>query len=62
MRAATIPGMAEILRLADADEASLRARVARIVRQHGGECAVDHFVVWYTTRPPVHAAIIFVHA
>ncbi|HSD76813.1 MAG TPA: hypothetical protein VLA98_05390 [Solirubrobacteraceae bacterium] len=54
--------MAEILRLADADEASLRARVARIVRQHGGECAVDHFVVWYTTRPPVHAAIIFVHA
>ena len=50
--------MVEILRLVDADESSLAARVQRAVHATGGPCVVDRFVVWYTTRPPVHHAVL----
>jgi hypothetical protein len=50
--------MVEILRLVDADESSLAARVQRAVHATGGPCVVDRFVVWYTTRPPVHVAVL----
>jgi len=50
--------MVELTRLFDADEAALSARVARAVRESPTPCVVDRFVVWYTTRPPVHVAVL----
>jgi len=57
-RGADHHGMTEVLRIIDADEAALAARVARAVRESPTPCIVDRFVVWYTTRPPVHVAVL----
>jgi hypothetical protein len=50
--------MIELERLVDADDTMLSARVARAVRESPTPCVVDRFVVWYTTRPPVHVAVL----
>jgi hypothetical protein len=50
--------MHEILRLTDSDEASLEARVSLAMLARGGDLAVSWFTLWYTTRPPVHHAVL----
>jgi hypothetical protein len=50
--------MQEILRIADSDEASLTARIERALPACGGEPIVSRFTLWYTTRPPVHLAVL----
>lgn len=50
--------MQEILHIADSDEASLTARVERALPACGGEPIVTRFTLWYTTRPPVHLAVL----
>lgn len=51
-------GMQEIMRLVDADERSLSARVEAALALLGGEPVVSRFTLWYTTRPPVHHAVV----
>jgi hypothetical protein len=50
--------MTEILRLTDSDEASLAARVELALAASGGSLDVSWFTLWYTTRPPVHHAVL----
>jgi hypothetical protein len=50
--------MREILRIVDSDEASLAARVERALPTCGAEPIVSRFTLWYTTRPPVHLAVL----
>jgi hypothetical protein len=50
--------MQEIMRLVDTDERSLAARVEAALAQLGGEPVVSRFTLWYTTRPPVHHAVL----
>jgi hypothetical protein len=50
--------MQEIMRLVDSDEASLAARVEVALALLGGEPIVSRFTLWYTTRPPVHHAVV----
>jgi hypothetical protein len=50
--------MQEIMRLVDSDEQSLAARVELALALLGGEPIVSRFTLWYTTRPPVHHAVL----
>jgi hypothetical protein len=50
--------MHEILRIVDTDERALAARVERALARLGGHPAVSRFTLWYTTRPPVHHAVL----
>jgi hypothetical protein len=50
--------MQEIMRLVDSDEQSLAARVEVALALLGGEPSVSRFTLWYTTRPPVHHAVV----
>jgi hypothetical protein len=43
--------------LVDGDEASLRRRVARELRARDGWIA-SFFTYFYTSRPPVHEAVV----
>jgi hypothetical protein len=57
-RAADHGHMQEIMRLVDTDEDSLAARVEVALALLGGEPIVSRFTLWYTTRPPVHHAVL----
>ncbi len=46
------------MRLVDTDERSLTARVEAALALLGGEPVVSRFTLWYTTRPPVHHAVL----
>jgi hypothetical protein len=50
--------MQEIMRIVDSDEASLTARVEAALAALGGRHVVSRFTQWYTTRPPVHHAVL----
>ena len=50
--------MTEILRLVDSDESVLTARVEAALARLGGRPVVSRFTLWYTTRPPVHQAVL----
>ena len=46
------------MRIVDSDERSLAARVETAVAALGGQAIVSRFTLWYTTRPPVHQAVL----
>ena len=46
------------MRIVDSDERSLAARVEAAVAARGGQAIVSRFTLWYTTRPPVHHAVL----
>jgi len=50
--------MTEVARITDADPASLAARVQAAAAALGEGLVVSTFTLWYTTRPPVHHAIL----
>lgn len=50
--------MDDAIRIIDADERALNARVARASLTLGAACAVARFTYWYTGRPPVHEAVL----
>jgi hypothetical protein len=50
--------MQEIMRIVDSDERSLAARVDAALAALGGRAVVSRFTQWYTTRPPVHHAVL----
>ena len=50
--------MQEIMRIVDSDERSLTARVETALATLGGQAIVSRFTLWYTTRPPVHHAVL----
>jgi hypothetical protein len=50
--------MQEIMRIVDSDERSLAARVEAAMAVLGGQPIVSRFTLWYTTRPPVHHAVL----
>lgn len=51
--------MTAIARITDHSEISLAARVARLMAGLKGEpVVVDHFTYWYTSRAPVHEALV----
>ena len=50
--------MQEIMRLVDSDERSLALRVEAALALLGGQPVVSRFTLWYTTRPPVHHAVL----
>jgi hypothetical protein len=50
--------MQEIMRIVDSDERSLAARVEAALAVLGGQPIVSRFTLWYTTRPPVHHAVL----
>ncbi|HEY6694501.1 MAG TPA: hypothetical protein VI006_16745 [Solirubrobacteraceae bacterium] len=50
--------MQEIIRIVDSDERALAARVEAALAALGGEAIVSRFTLWYTTRPPVHHAVL----
>ena len=49
--------MQEIMRIVDCDERSLAERVEAALAVLGPH-AVTRFTLWYTTRPPVHHAVL----
>jgi hypothetical protein len=50
--------MQEIMRLVDSDERTLALRLEAALALLGGEHVVSRFTLWYTTRPPVHHAVV----
>jgi hypothetical protein len=50
--------MQEIMRIVDSDERSLAVRVEAALAALGGQPIVSRFTLWYTTRPPVHHAVL----
>ncbi len=46
------------MRIVDTDERSLAARVEAALAGLGGAAVVSFFTLWYTTRPPVHHAVL----
>jgi hypothetical protein len=50
--------MTVIMRIVDSDERSLTKRVEAAVAALGGSPVVSRFTLWYTTRPPVHHAVL----
>jgi hypothetical protein len=50
--------MQEIMHIVDSDERALAARVEAALAALGGEAIVSRFTLWYTTRPPVHHAVL----
>jgi hypothetical protein len=57
-RPADHPDMQEIMRIVDSDENALAARVEAALAVLGGRHVVSRFTLWYTTRPPVHHAVL----
>jgi hypothetical protein len=55
--------MTELIRLLDSDEDALKSRVSRALGELGDvPVLVDYFTHWYTTRPPLHEAVVFSRA
>jgi hypothetical protein len=55
--------MVELLRLLDSNEESLKSRVTRALGEFGDQpVVVDYFTHWYTTRPPLHEAVVLSRA
>ena len=50
--------MEPIEHLLDADLRALEARVERALQQHGKDCQVRRRTHWYTSRPPMHEAVL----
>jgi hypothetical protein len=50
--------MQEIMRIVDSDERALALRVEAALARLGGRLVVSRFTLWYTTRPPVHHAVL----
>ena len=50
--------MTEVLRLYDADRSALAARVQAARTTLGAAVTVSTYTYWYTSRPPVHEAIL----
>jgi hypothetical protein len=50
--------MVEVLRMIDSDAASLARRLDAALRELGDGHIADTFTHWYTTRPPVHEAVV----
>lgn len=50
--------MTEIMRIVDIDEQSLAKRVEAALASLGPGPVVSRFTLWYTTRPPVHHAVL----
>ena len=46
------------MRITDSDERSLAERIEAAVARIGGRPSVSRFTLWYTTRPPVHHAVV----
>ena len=46
------------MRIVDSDERSLAARVEAALATLGGQPIVSRYTLWYTTRPPVHHAVV----
>lgn len=46
------------MRLVDSDERTLALRLEAALALLGGEPVVSRFTLWYTTRPPVHHAVV----
>ncbi len=54
--------MQEIMRIVDSDEQLLTVRVEAALARLGGRLVVSRFTLWYTTRPPVHHAVLRIEA
>ena len=54
---AEYPGMEEVARIIDGDLEVLEERIERAL-EDGAECIVARFTYWYTSRPPVHEAVV----
>jgi hypothetical protein len=55
--------MVELIRLLDSNEDTLRSRVTRALGELGDQpVIVDYFTHWYTTRPPLHEAVVLSRA
>jgi hypothetical protein len=54
---AEYPAMEEVTRMVDGDLEMLEERVKRAL-EDGAECVVARFTYWYTSRPPVHEAVV----
>ena len=55
--------MVELLRLLDSNEDLLKSRVSRALGELGDQpVVVDYFTHWYTTRPPLHEAVVLSRA
>ena len=50
-------GMEEVARIVDGDLQMLEERVEKAMEE-GAECVVARFTYWYTSRPPVHEAVV----
>jgi hypothetical protein len=50
--------MQEIMRIVDSDERALAVRVEAAIARIAGPLVVSRFTLWYTTRPPVHHAVL----
>ena len=50
--------MQEIMRIMDSDERALAVRVEAAIAHIAGPLVVSRFTTWYTTRPPVHHAVL----
>ena len=46
------------MRIVDSDEAALAKRVEAALEVLGGRHVVSRFTLWYTTRPPLHHAVV----
>jgi hypothetical protein len=50
--------MESIQRLLDPDAHALEERVERAIVERGTECEVRRRTWWYTSRPPMHEALL----
>jgi hypothetical protein len=50
--------MEPIEHILDADARALEARVERALQTHGADCQVRRRTHWYTSRPPMHEAVL----
>ena len=50
------------MRIVDSDEQALAVRVETALARLGGALVVSRFTLWYTTRPPVHHAVLCAEA
>jgi hypothetical protein len=50
--------MTPVMQILDGDRDSLERRVTRAVAVLGDPIVVSRFTVWYTSRPPVHGAVL----
>jgi len=46
------------MRIMDSDERALAVRVEAAIAHIAGPLVVSRFTTWYTTRPPVHHAVL----